>query len=71
MKYLKKLIIRILFRSCRNPIVLKSIIMGVLFHNYKVLLQVGKEDVKVNESLIKKEITLLAENCLEGKFLFD
>ena len=38
-----------------NPIVLESVIMGSIFHNYKQLLQVSKEqDIKVKEDSLKK-----------------
>ena len=32
--------------NASNPIVLESVIMGVIFHNYKQLLQVSKEEDK-------------------------
>ena len=31
--------------NASNPIVLESVIMGVIFHNYKQLLQVSKEKI--------------------------
>ena len=41
--------------NASNPIVFESIIMGSIFHNYKQLLQVNKEeDIKGNEDSLKK-----------------
>ena len=57
--------------NASNPIVLESVIMGSIFHNYKQLLQVSKEeDVGVNEEYLKKELTSLINNKPEGKILF-
>ena len=54
-----------------NPIVLESVIMGSVFHNYKRLLQISKdEDIKENEDSLKKEIISLINNKPEGKILF-
>ncbi len=55
-----------------NPIVLESVIMGTLFHNYKTLLQINnKEDIQIDENSIREELSLLTENKPEGKLLFD
>jgi hypothetical protein len=54
-----------------NPIVFESVVMGTLFHNYKTLLEVRKENDKVNEDMITNEIKLLTENKPHGKILFD
>jgi hypothetical protein len=57
--------------NASNPIVLESIIMGSIFHNYKRLLRVSKEEyIKVNEDSLKEELTSLIENKSEGKILF-
>ena len=57
--------------NASNPIVLESVIMGVIFHNYKQLLQVSKEeDIRVNGDSLKKEIISLINNKPEGKILF-
>jgi hypothetical protein len=57
--------------NASNPIVLESVIMGSIFHNYKQLLQVSKEDnIKANEDSLKKELTSLIKNKPEGKTLF-
>jgi hypothetical protein len=42
--------------NASNPIVLESVIMSVIFHNYKQLLQVSKEEDKSIEDSLKKEI---------------
>ena len=44
--------------------------MGVIFHNYKQLLQISKEQDKVTEDSLKKEIISLINNKPEGKLLF-
>ena len=42
--------------NAANPIVLESVIMGTLFHNYKTLLQINnKEDIKIDENSIREE----------------
>ena len=57
--------------NASNPIVLESIIMGSIFHNYKQLLQVSNgEDIKVNGNSLKEELTSLIDNKSEGKILF-
>jgi hypothetical protein len=56
--------------NASNPIVLESVIMGIIFHNYKQLLQVSKEQDKVIEDSLKKEIISLINNKPEGKILF-
>src|SRR6476646_9247809 len=44
--------------------------MGVVFHNYKQLLQITKEDTTIDEDSIKDELILLLETKSEGKILF-
>jgi uncharacterized protein YktA (UPF0223 family) len=56
--------------NASNPIVLESVIMGSIFHNYKQLLQVGKEEDKIQEDFLKKELISLINNKPEGKILF-
>ena len=56
--------------NASNPIVLESVIMGTIFHNYKQLLQVSKEDVRVNEDSLKKGLMHLINNKQVGKILF-
>ena len=40
--------------NASNPIVLESVIMGSVFHNYKQLLQASKEEDKHIENSLKK-----------------
>ena len=54
-----------------NPIVFESVIMATLFHNYKTLLEINKEDDKANENVVINEIKVLAEDKPKGKILFD
>ena len=57
--------------NASNPIVLESVIMGTIFHNYKRLLHVSKEkDVGVNEDSLKKGLMHLINNKQVGKILF-
>jgi len=56
--------------NASNPIPLESIFMGAIFHNYKQLLQITKEDNVINESNLKDELVSLLENKPEGKTLF-
>jgi hypothetical protein len=56
--------------NASNPIVLESVIMGVIFHNYKQLLHVDKEENKAIEGSLKKETISLINNKPEGKILF-
>jgi hypothetical protein len=53
-----------------NPIVFESIIMGSIFHNYKILSQNSKVDKKIDDCAITQELTLLTENKPQGKLLF-
>ena len=48
----------------------ESVFMGVVFHNYKQLLQITKEDTTIDEDSIKDELILLLETKSEGKILF-
>ena len=43
--------------------------MGAIFHNYKQLLQITKEDTAIDEST-KTLIDIIACNKSEGKILF-
>ncbi len=44
--------------------------MGAIFHNYKQLLQITKEDNVIDEKTLEYELTSLLENKPEGKILF-
>lgn len=59
-----------------NPITLESVMMGSLFHNYKTLLEIGKEKERDNfcyditrENELK--LNLLKDTKPQGKLLFD
>jgi hypothetical protein len=56
--------------NASNPIVLESIIMGSLFHNYKVLMHENKEDNTVNRDSLKEGLLSLLDTKPEGKILF-
>jgi hypothetical protein len=53
-----------------NPIPLESVIMGAIFHNYKQLLQITKEDTTIDENSLKEELVSLLNCKPEGKILF-
>jgi hypothetical protein len=55
--------------NASNPIPLESIMMGAIFHNYKQLLQIIKENTTL-EDYLEKELASLLENKPEGKILF-
>jgi hypothetical protein len=57
--------------NASNPIVLESVIMGIIFHNYKQILQVGKEEDKIQEDSSKEELESLIKDKPEGKMLFE
>jgi hypothetical protein len=44
--------------------------MGAVFHHYKQILQITKEDDEVNEDYIKEDLISLLEIKPEGKFCF-
>ena len=54
-----------------NPIVFESVMMGAVFHNYKILLEISEDNDEVNEDTIANGIKLLTENKPHGKILFD
>ena len=56
--------------NASNPIPLESVFMGAVFHNYKQLLKITKEDTAIDEDSIKDDLILLLENKPEGKILF-
>jgi hypothetical protein len=53
-----------------NIIPLESIFMGAIFHNYKQILQITKEDTAIDESTLEYGLTSLLETKPEGKVLF-
>ena len=56
--------------NASNPIPLESVLMGAVFHNYKQLLQITKEDTAIDERTLEYELTLLLETKPEAKILF-
>jgi len=44
--------------------------MGAIFHNYKQVLQITKEDTVIDEDHLKNELASLLESKPEGKILF-
>ncbi len=59
-----------------NPITLESVIMGSLFHNYKILLEIGKEKERDNfcDDITREnelKLKLLKDTKPQGKLLFD
>ncbi len=59
-----------------NHITLESVIIGSLFHNYKTLSEIDKENVRENyydcvSEIIELTPQLLTENKPNGKLLFD
>jgi hypothetical protein len=56
--------------NASNPIPLESVFMGAVFHNYKQLLKITKEDTVIDEVSLKDELKSLLETKSEGKVLF-
>jgi hypothetical protein len=56
--------------NASNPIVIESVMMGAVFHNYKQLLRFNKEDIAIDEESLKEELESLLETNSEGKILF-
>jgi hypothetical protein len=56
--------------NASNPILLESVFMGAIFHNYKHLLKITKEDTAIDEDHLKNELASLLESKPEGKILF-
>jgi hypothetical protein len=56
--------------NASNPIPLESVFIGAIFHNYKQLLQITKEDTNIDEEHLKEELVSLLETKPEGKILF-
>ena len=54
--------------NASNPIVIESVFMGAIFHNYKQLLQLSKEDVEVDENSLIFYLYLIVN--LKAKFCF-
>ncbi len=56
--------------NASNPTPHESKLMGPLFHNYKQLLQITKEDNVIDERTLGYELTSLLNTKSEGKILF-
>jgi len=56
--------------NASNPIPLESVFIGAIFHNYKQLLQITREDTNIDEEHLKEELVSLLDNKPEGKILF-
>ena len=57
--------------NASNPIPLESVFMGAIFHNYKQILKLTKdEDTTIDEDSLKEELVSLLETKSEAKILF-
>ena len=56
--------------NASNPITLESVFMGAIFHNYKQILKLTKEDTTIDKDSLKEDLISLLENKPEGKILF-
>jgi len=56
--------------NASNPIPLESVFMGAIFHNYKLILQITREDTIIDEESLRQDLVSLLENKPEGKILF-
>jgi hypothetical protein len=57
--------------NASNSIPLESVLMGAIFHNYKQILRLTKEDTaKLDEEHLKEELVSLLDNIPEGKISF-
>jgi hypothetical protein len=56
--------------NASNPIIIESVIMGAIFHNYKQILQITKEDDIIDKEHLREELMTLLSSKLEGKILF-
>jgi hypothetical protein len=56
--------------NASNPVVVESVIMGTIFHHYKQLLQIAKEDSNIDEESLTEDLVSLLDGKPEGKILF-
>jgi hypothetical protein len=56
--------------NATNPVPLESVFTGAIFHNYKQILKLTKEDTTIDEDSLKEDLISLLENKPEGKILF-
>jgi hypothetical protein len=47
--------------NASNPVPIESVMMDAIFHNYKQLLQITREDIVIDENSLKEEIKSLLE----------
>ncbi len=57
--------------NANRPIPIEPIMMGALFHNYKTLLKLCKEEINVTEDSIQQKMVLLERQKPLAKALFD
>ncbi|MDN5845254.1 MAG: hypothetical protein L0H53_03160 [Candidatus Nitrosocosmicus sp.] len=57
--------------NANRPVPIEPIMMGALFHNYKTLLKLSKEEDNVTEDSIKEELIGLERHKPLAKTLFD
>ena len=57
--------------NANRPIPIEPIMMGALFHNYKTLLKLCKEEDNVTEDSIKQKLVVLEREKPLAKTLFD
>jgi hypothetical protein len=56
--------------NASNPFVIESVMMGSMFHHYKQLLQIAKEDISIDEESLRDQLISLLETKPEWKVLF-
>ena len=56
--------------NASNHVPLESVFMAAIFHNYKQILQITKEDIAIDESTLKEDLTSLLKNKPTDKILF-
>jgi hypothetical protein len=56
--------------NASNSISLESVFMDVIFHNYKLILQIIREDTTIDEESLRQDMPLLLNCKPEGKILF-
>jgi hypothetical protein len=57
--------------NANRPIPVEPIMMGAMFHNYKTLLKLCKEEANVTEESIKQKLVVLEREKPLAKALFD
>ena len=57
--------------NTNRPLPIEPIMMGALFHNYKILLKLCKEEINVTEESINQKLVVLDKEKPVAKTLFD